>query len=61
MAMLYATHVNSEEPVFWQNSAPLAMDVASHIMPVTVHTKSLNRPDDFSVLEQNRKSCSSMG
>jgi len=29
------------------------MDVASHIMPVTVHTKSLNRPDDFSVLEQN--------
>ncbi|RPI51071.1 MAG: DUF4139 domain-containing protein [Deltaproteobacteria bacterium] len=29
------------------------MDVASHIMPVTVHTKSLNNPDDFSVLEQN--------
>ena len=29
------------------------MDVASHIMPVTVHTKSLNRPDDFFVLEQN--------
>jgi hypothetical protein len=29
------------------------MDVASYIMPVTVHTKSLNRPDDFSVLEQN--------
>jgi hypothetical protein len=29
------------------------MDVASHVMPVTVHTKSLNRPDDFSVLEQN--------
>jgi hypothetical protein len=29
------------------------MDVASHIMPVTVHTKSLNQPDDFSVLEQN--------
>ncbi len=29
------------------------MDVASHIMPVTVHAKSLNRPDDFSVLEQN--------
>lgn len=29
------------------------MDVASAIMPVTVHAKSLNRPDDFSVLEQN--------
>ena len=29
------------------------MDVASHIMPVTVHAKSLNCPDDFSVLEQN--------
>jgi hypothetical protein len=29
------------------------MDVASHIMPVTVHAKSLNHPDDFSVLEQN--------
>jgi hypothetical protein len=29
------------------------MDVASHIMPVTVHAKSLNYPDDFSVLEQN--------
>ncbi len=29
------------------------MDVASHIMPVTVHAKSLNYPDDFSILEQN--------
>ncbi|MBW1825046.1 MAG: DUF4139 domain-containing protein [Deltaproteobacteria bacterium] len=29
------------------------MDVASHIMPVTVHAKSLNYPEDFSVLEQN--------
>jgi hypothetical protein len=29
------------------------MDVASHIMPVTVHVKSLNRPGEFSVLEQN--------
>jgi len=29
------------------------MDVASHIMPVTVHAKSLNRPNDFSVLEKN--------
>jgi hypothetical protein len=29
------------------------MDVASHIMPATVHTKSLNRPGAFSVLEQN--------
>ncbi len=29
------------------------MDVASHIMPVTVHAKSLNFPDDFTVLEQN--------
>lgn len=29
------------------------MDVASHIMPVTVHAKSLNFPDDFSILEQN--------
>ena len=29
------------------------MDVASAIMPVTVHIKSLNRPDDFFVLEQN--------
>lgn len=29
------------------------MDVASHIMPVTVHTKSLNLPGDFTVLEQN--------
>jgi hypothetical protein len=29
------------------------MDVASHIMPVTVHVKSLNYPGDFFVLEQN--------
>ena len=29
------------------------MDVASHIMPVTVHAKSLNYPDKFSVIEQN--------
>ena len=29
------------------------MDVASHIMPETVHVKSLNYPEDFSVLEQN--------
>ena len=29
------------------------MDVASHIMPVTVHTKSLNHSKDFTVLEQN--------
>ncbi len=29
------------------------MDVASHIMPVTVHAKSLNYPDGFSVIEQN--------
>ena len=29
------------------------MDVASHIMPVTVHVKSLNYPEDFSGLEQN--------
>jgi hypothetical protein len=29
------------------------MDVASHIMPVTVHAKSVNLPDDFIVLEQN--------
>ncbi|MFQ5963610.1 MAG: DUF4139 domain-containing protein [Candidatus Scalinduaceae bacterium] len=29
------------------------MDVASHIMPVTVHAKSLNYPEGFSVLEQN--------
>ncbi len=29
------------------------MDVASRIMPVTVHVKSLNLPEDFSVLEQN--------
>ena len=29
------------------------MDVAAYIMPVTVHAKSLNHPDDFSVLEQN--------
>ena len=28
-------------------------DVASHIMPVTVHAKSLNLPDSFTVLEQN--------
>ena len=29
------------------------MNVASHIMPVTVHVKSLNFPEKFSVLEQN--------
>ena len=29
------------------------MDVASYIMPVTVHVKSLNQADEFSVLEQN--------
>jgi len=29
------------------------MDVASHIMPVTVHAKSLNYPEGFTVLEQN--------
>jgi hypothetical protein len=29
------------------------MDVASHIMPVTVHAKSLNYPESFSVIEQN--------
>ncbi|MGO9568288.1 MAG: DUF4139 domain-containing protein, partial [Desulfomonilaceae bacterium] len=29
------------------------MDVASQIMPVTVHAKSVNHPNDFSVLEQN--------
>lgn len=29
------------------------MDVASQIMPVTVYAKSLNSPDDFTVLEQN--------
>jgi hypothetical protein len=29
------------------------MDVASHIMPVTVHAKSLNYPEGFSILEQN--------
>ena len=29
------------------------MGVASHIMPVTVHVKSLNYPKDFSVVEQN--------
>ena len=29
------------------------MDVASHIMPVTVHAKSLNYPKKFAVLEQN--------
>lgn len=28
------------------------MDVASHIMPVTVHVESLNCPGDFTVLEQ---------
>jgi len=28
------------------------MDVASHIMPVTVHARSLNYPEDFSILEQ---------
>lgn len=29
------------------------MDVAAHIMPVTVHAKSLNDPNNFTVLEQN--------
>lgn len=29
------------------------MDVAAHIMPVTVHVKSTNAPAGFSVLEQN--------
>ncbi len=29
------------------------MDVAAGIMPVTVHAKSLNAPDEFQVLEQN--------
>ncbi len=29
------------------------MDVASHIMPVTVHVKSLNQSEGFTVLEQN--------
>ncbi|MBW2623365.1 MAG: DUF4139 domain-containing protein [Deltaproteobacteria bacterium] len=29
------------------------MDVAAHIMPVTVHAKSLNLPRAFSILEQN--------
>lgn len=29
------------------------MDVASYIMPVTVHVKSLTEPDRFGVLEQN--------
>lgn len=29
------------------------MDVASGIMPVTVHAKSLNAPDKFQVMEQN--------
>jgi len=29
------------------------MDVASHIMPVTVHVKSLDSPEKFRVLEQN--------
>jgi len=28
------------------------MDVASHVMPVTVHARSLNYPEDFAVLEQ---------
>jgi hypothetical protein len=29
------------------------MDVASYIMPVTVHAKSLSAPDQFMILEQN--------
>ncbi len=29
------------------------MDVAAYILPATVHVKSLNRPDEFEVLEQN--------
>lgn len=29
------------------------MDVAAHIIPVTVHTRSINNPEAFSVLEQN--------
>jgi hypothetical protein len=29
------------------------MDVAANIMPVTVHAKSVNHPNDFTVLEQN--------
>jgi hypothetical protein len=29
------------------------MDVAARIMPVTVHVKSINKPKEFSVLEQN--------
>lgn len=29
------------------------MGVASQIMPVTVHAKSLNYPDEFSIIEQN--------
>lgn len=29
------------------------MDVPSHIMPVTVHAKSLNYPGEFTILEQN--------
>ncbi|MDQ7783569.1 MAG: DUF4139 domain-containing protein [Desulfomonilaceae bacterium] len=29
------------------------MDVAAHIMPVTVHVKSINQPGGFTVLEQN--------
>ena len=29
------------------------MDVAAHIMPVTVHAKSLNYAESFTVLEQN--------
>lgn len=29
------------------------MDVAAHVMPVTVHAKSTNHPKDFTILEQN--------
>jgi hypothetical protein len=29
------------------------MDVASHIMPATVHAKSVNQPKDFTIMEQN--------
>jgi hypothetical protein len=29
------------------------MDVAAHVMPVTVHVKSINEPAGFAVLEQN--------
>ena len=28
------------------------MDIASHIIPVTVHARSLNHPEDFAILEQ---------